>query len=208
MVPAGPVRMNLAERLRRALAMGHDKEVALYDDERLASIELSHAPAAVLIAITDRSEPGVILTRRADHLRTHAGQVALPGGRVDDADVDEIRAALREAEEEIALSAHHVDIVGVTDSYKTFTGFDIAPVIGVIPPDLPLHPHQAEVDTVFEVPLSFVLSPNNYQQRAMEIRGSMGHYYEMFWDDYRIWGVTAAIFVNLSKRLSLEDFAK
>lgn len=197
--------MTLARRLRRALAIGHGREVSLYDDERQASMDITHAPAAVLIAITDRSEPGVILTRRADHLRTHAGQVALPGGRVDTADTDEIRAALREAEEEIALPPHHVDIIGTTDSYKTYTGFEILPVIGVIPPDLPLHPHEAEVESVFEVPLSFILSPDNHQPREMEFRGAKGHYYEMFWDDYRIWGVTAAIFVNLSKRMSIED---
>jgi len=198
--------MKLADRLRRALEHGHARDAAIERQDLRVSHEQAHAPAAVLIAITDRPDPGVILTQRASHLRNHAGQVALPGGRIDENDQDAIAAALREAEEEVALPGHKVEIIGLTDPYKTFTGFDIIPVLGVVPPDLPLYPHEAEVESVFEAPLSFVLSPANHDPKLIEFDGAMRQYYEMYWEGYRIWGVTAAIFVNLAKRIG-HDFA-
>lgn len=198
--------MNLTERLRRALEYGHAKDIITERQDLRVSREQVHNPAAVLIAITDRPEPGVILTQRASHLRNHAGQVALPGGRIDEDDQDAFAAALREAEEEVALPPNQVKIVGLTDAYKTFTGFDILPVLGVIPPDLPLYPHEDEVASVFEVPLSFLLSPANHERKLIEFEGANRHFYEMWWEGYRIWGVTAAIFVNLAKRIG-HDFA-
>ncbi|MEO8722216.1 MAG: NUDIX domain-containing protein, partial [Sphingobium sp.] len=116
-------------------------------------------------------------------------------------DADAIAAALREAEEEIALPRELVRVVGTSDPYKTFTGFDIMPVVGVIPPDLSLAPHEQEVESVFELPLDFAMHPRNRARKTMEFQGTVRPYYEINWQDYRIWGVTAAILVNLSRRL-------
>lgn len=193
--------MKLAHRLRRRLEEGHARDLPVLSADLRLSSDSVRAPAAVLIAVTDSADPGVILTRRASHLRKHPGQVAFPGGRIDEEDADAVAAALREAEEEIALPPSCVDIVGVSDRYSTFTGFDIIPVVGVIPPDLVFRPHEGEVETVFEVPLDFLLSPRNRVQRELELEGTTRHYYEIVWGEHRIWGVTAAIVANLSQRL-------
>lgn len=199
--------MTLARRLRQDLAAGHARDMAIQSADARLQERLSLAPAAVLIAITERAEPGVILTRRASHLRKHAGQVAFPGGRLDETDADAIAAALREAHEEIALLPEHVDVIGVSDRYHTWTGFDIHPVLAVIPPDLPFMPHAGEVEALFEVPLDFLLHPANRTRKEMEFQGSVHHYYEIMWEEHRIWGVTAAIIANLAKRLGYDDDA-
>ena len=196
--------MTLAERLRTALRQGHEREVGLMpSDTRDPRIDgdIMLSPAAVLVAITDRPEPGLILTQRSAGLRKHAGQVAFPGGRVDDDDPDEIAGALREAQEEIGLLPDLVDVIGTSDRYHTFTGFDIVPVLGVIPPDLPLFPQETEVAELFELPLAYALNPANRIRRSMEFQGIERHYYEIFWEGRRIWGITAAILANLSRRL-------
>ncbi|WP_294134538.1 CoA pyrophosphatase [Sphingobium sp.] len=196
--------MTLAERLRAALAEGHSRDgVFLPSDTRDPRIDgdIALAPAAVLVAITDRAEPGLILTQRSERLRKHAGQIAFPGGRVDASDADEIAGALREAEEEIGLPPHLAQVIGTSDRYHTFTGFDIVPVLAVIPPDLPLRPQESEVADWFELPLAYALDPANRTQHAVEFEGVVRHYYEIMWQDRRIWGVTAAILANLSRRL-------
>lgn len=197
----------LADKIRQRLEDGHAREVeGLYAEHRDPRLdpEAALAPAAVLVAITDRPEPGLILTLRASHLRRHAGQIAFPGGRVDEADADEIAAALREAEEEVALNPSHVQVIGTSDRYHTFTGFDIIPVLGVIPPDLPLVPRAGEVETVFEMPLAYALDPANRVTRHVDFEGERRHYYETTWQDFRVWGVTAAILANLSIRLGYD----
>jgi len=190
--------LTLADRLRAAL-LSPAAEAPLVGDlpELRAKADL---PAAVLIAITNRAEPGVILTVRREHLRTHAGQVAFPGGRID-AGEDAVAAALREAHEEILLEPASVEVVGSIDSYRTVTGYVVTPVIGVIPPDLALEPHEHEVANVFEAPLGFVLDPANQQPRSALFQGAERHYYEIMWNGRRIWGATAAIIINLSRRL-------
>jgi len=197
--------MNLAAHLRTRLQHGHSRNLPILSADKRISGSAIFAPAAVLVAITDRPEPGVILTRRASHLRKHPGQVAFPGGRIDDRDGDAVHAALREAEEEIALAPGAVRVIGTSDSYRTFTGFDIVPVLGVIPPDFPFRLHEAEVDALFEVPLDFLLSPANRATKEMLFSGTLHRYYEILWEDHRIWGVTAAIIANLSKRLGYDD---
>ena len=191
--------MTLAERVAAALAAGQGGEALLASDDR--DIPEVLADAAVLVAITDRAQPGVILTRRTEHLRRHAGQIAFPGGRVDPADADAIAAALREAEEEIALPPAAVAVIGVADRYRTGTGFDITPVVGVVPPDLPLVAAEAEVASVFEVPLAFLLDPANQVEAITEWQGRTRRYYEIVWGERRIWGATAGMIVNLSRRL-------
>lgn len=202
--------MTLAERLRAALIEGHEQDIDLMladtRDPRIDG-EMVLAPAAVLVAITDRPEPGLILTQRSAFLRKHPGQIAFPGGRVDEADADEIAGALREAREEIGLASDLVDIVGTSDRYHTFTGFDIVPVLGVIPPDLPLVPQETEVADWFELPLSYALNPANRIRKTIDFQGTERHYYETIWEGRRIWGVTAAILANLSRRLGYDRSA-
>lgn len=157
--------------------------------------------AAVLIAFTDRPDPGVILTQRPQWLRSHAGQVAFPGGKIDPGDVDAVDAALREAEEEIGLNRRDVAIAGITDAYRSGSGYHITPVLGVIPPDLPLDPNPDEVEDWFEVPLDVLFDPGNYDRQHAHWQGQDRHYYDMHWHGRRIWGVTAGIIINLARRM-------
>lgn len=196
--------MTLVERLAAALAAGGARATVLLEsDDRDASLRPDEVlmPAAVLIAVTDRAEPGVILTRRTETLRRHAGQVAFPGGRIDPGE-SAIEAALREAEEEIALPRAQVTVIGAADSYRTITGFQVTPVIGVVPPDLPLTVNDAEVAAWFEAPLAFLLEPGNHIEQAVEWQGRERHYHEISWKGHRIWGATAAMIVNLGRRLA------
>ena len=196
--------MNLATRLRAAIVRG--PAGVLHGDwdfgirERDERLDLT--AAAVLIPIVDRAVPTLLLTRRTDTLRQHPGQVAFPGGRIDPGDDGAVAAALREAEEEVALPAALVDVLGVSDSYETGTGFHITPVIGIIPPDLPLVPHVAEVAAVFEVPLDFVLDAANHQLREAEWQGRTRRFYVIEWHEHKIWGATAGMIVNLARRLA------
>jgi 8-oxo-dGTP pyrophosphatase MutT (NUDIX family) len=190
--------MTLADRLRMALAA--EPNAPPLEGDLVEHRKLAWVPAAVLIAITERAEPGVILTVRREHMRTHAGQVAFPGGRIDPGE-DAIAAAVREAYEELGLNQSALELVGELDPYRTVTSYIVTPVIGVIPPDLPLEPHEHEVADWFEVPLRYVLDPDNLHQRCALFQGRDRHYYEIVWNKRRIWGATAAMIVNLSRRL-------
>jgi 8-oxo-dGTP pyrophosphatase MutT (NUDIX family) len=192
--------------LREALQLGRRSSPVLLEGDPhdpLADPDQPVTPAAVLIAVVDRPQPTVILTLRTDTVRKHAGQVAFPGGRVDPEDEDEIAAALREAEEEIELPPAQVEIIGIADRYRTITGYEVTPVIGVVPPDLPLRPHPAEVAAIFEAPLDYLLDPKHQLIRTIQWRGAERCYYEIDWQGRRIWGATAAMIVNLSRRLAL-----
>ena len=196
--------MTLAARLRHALAaVDYSDLILLTGDDRDADVGATNAlyEAAVLVAVTDRPNPGLILTQRRDDMRNHAGQVAFPGGRIDATDADAVAAALREAHEEIALAPDAVEIVGIADRYRTVTGFDVTPVVGVVAADTMLRANEAEVADIFEVPLDFVLEPANHLEASVEWQGRDRHYYEILWNDRRIWGATAAMLVNLSRRL-------
>lgn len=197
--------MTLVETLRHALEEGHrGAPILLAGDNRDIGIDTDEPmiPAAVLVAVTERADPGVILTQRPETMRRHAGQIAFPGGRIDPTDADAIHAALREAEEEIALPRSAVTIIGVADPYRTVTGFEVIPVIGVVPPDLRLTPNKDEVEDWFEVPLSFLLEPTNHIEQAVEWQGHERRYFEIVYGERRIWGATAAIIVNLTRRLA------
>lgn len=188
----------LPERLRAMLAQTPNEPPLAGDlPELRAEAEVE---AAVLIAITNRCDPRVILTVRREHLRTHAGQIAFPGGRLDTGE-DTVAAALREAHEEILLDPAAVEVIDTIEPYRTVTGYVVTPVIGVISPDLPLQPHEHEVADWFETPLAFLLDPANQHRRSGLFEGRTRHYYEIIWNDRRIWGATAAMIVNLTRRL-------
>ncbi|MCC2975282.1 CoA pyrophosphatase [Sphingomonas sp. PL-96] len=194
--------MTLAERLRQALAQPSDTPLLTGDFDHDEMAAMQWREAAVLVAVTDRAEPGVLLTQRTTTLRNHAGQIAFPGGRIDPEDPDPVAAALREAEEEVALPRAAVEVVASLDRYRTATGFTVTPVVGVVAPDLPLAPSPGEVAAVFEVPLAFVLDAANYAKGHATWRGRERHYYEIWFEGWRIWGATAAMLVNLSRRLA------
>ena len=190
--------MRLADRLSAQLVMRPALPPLKADlpEQRAAAA----IPAAVLIAITDRPEPSILLTVRHETLRTHAGQIAFPGGRLDSGE-GAVAAALREANEELGLNPQTAEVVGTLADYRTVTGYVITPVIAVVPADLALTPHEPEVADWFEAPLGFVLDAANQLRRTALLHGVERHYYEIPWQGRRIWGATAAIIVNLSRRL-------
>lgn len=189
--------MTLRSRLEALLRRPPPSSLLRCDVEEQTAASI---PAAVLVAVTERAEPGVILTVRRADLRTHAGQIAFPGGRIDPGE-SAPEAAVREAWEELALDPARVDLVAELDSYRTITGYSVTPVLSVIPPDLPLQAHDAEVADWFEAPLAFLLDPQNHLRQRVVFEGRERHYYEILWNGRRIWGATAAMLVNLSKGL-------
>ena len=166
-----------------------------------APLPEARTPAAVLVPVVDRADPGLLLTRRTAHMRAHAGQIAFPGGRVDPEDDGPVAAALREAQEEIGLDPAGVRVLGIADGWRTGTGYAITPVVGVIEPGAAYLPNPDEVDAVFEVRLAHVLDPANHQLRETVWQGAPRRYYVIEADGWEIWGATAGMIVNLSRRL-------
>jgi 8-oxo-dGTP pyrophosphatase MutT (NUDIX family) len=158
-------------------------------------------PAAVLIPVVDRPHPGVILTVRTPHLPSHAGQIALPGGKIDSGDASPVAAALREAQEEIGLAPVLVDPIGYTDLYLTFSGYRILPVVARVSPDYALELNAHEVEDAFEVPLAFLMGPENHYKHSRDFKGITRYYYAMPYEERYIWGVTAGILRNLYERV-------
>ncbi|MCJ2186093.1 CoA pyrophosphatase [Novosphingobium beihaiensis] len=194
----------LYDRVARRFEAGHAKAPpALWIDPRTCEMQ-SFKPAAVLIAMTERARPGMLLLHRPSTMRAHPGQIAFPGGRIDPGE-NPVQAALREANEELGIDPAQVRVVGTSDRYRTGSGYEITPVLGVVPPDLPIHPNPAEVAQWFEAPVDFVLDPANQTTRTIEYEDRLHDFVEITWPDGRqdhvIWGVTGAILYNLSHRL-------
>jgi 8-oxo-dGTP pyrophosphatase MutT (NUDIX family) len=158
-------------------------------------------PAAVLIPVVDRAEPGIILTMRTSDLSSHAGQIAFPGGKIDKTDASPLAAALREAHEEIGLDAALIEPLGYLDLYFTFSGFRILPVVARVKPTYRLTVNPSEVADAFEVPLDFLMRPENHQRHARDWKGIQRQYYAMPYQERYIWGVTAGILRNLYERV-------
>jgi 8-oxo-dGTP pyrophosphatase MutT (NUDIX family) len=158
-------------------------------------------PAAVLVPIILGPAAGVLLTKRTSHLTSHAGQVSFPGGRIDPSDASAEAAALREAEEEIALDPARVEVAGRLPDYATGTGFCITPVVGLLPPGLELTPSPQEVEAVLELPIAVLLDPEAPQRRRATFRGRSREFWVWPHPDHYIWGATAAILVHLARLL-------
>ena len=161
------------------------------------------AEAAVLMAIRDVLEPRVVFTLRREDLVRHAGQVSFPGGRTDSSDADAVATALRESHEEIALEASAVEPLGFLDRLETVSGFCVTPVVARLAGDAMLVPQPTEVTKIFEVPLSFLLDPGNLRQFEYRSHGEARMVYEYVGVEPRIWGATAAMLVNLMRRMKL-----
>ncbi|PWG61343.1 CoA pyrophosphatase [Sediminicurvatus halobius] len=159
-------------------------------------------PAAVLVPLVERSRGlHLILTRRSEHLREHAGQISFPGGRIEPHDRDPVAAALREAEEEIGLGPESVELLGRLPTYCTGTGFVVEPVVGLVDPTAPLRPEPGEVAEIFEVPLDFVLDTRNHRRHVVHRRGRKYRLWAMPYGEYFIWGATAGMLLELGRQL-------
>lgn len=193
----------------RAAAQPDDDGAEVFGDHRFnpghPRLSLSQAKlrdAAVLIPVVDRGdEATVLLTKRAERLRNHSGQVAFPGGAIDATDPTPEYAALRETMEEIGLGRDFIEVVGRMPDYVAGSGYRIAPVLGVVRPGFELTLNADEVDAAFEVPLRFLMDPANHARGSRMWQDLEWFFYEMPYDDRRIWGVTAGIIRTLYERL-------
>ena len=161
-------------------------------------------PAAVLLLVVNHAnQPTVLLTQRTTHLADHAGQIAFPGGRCDEGDCTPERTALREAEEEVGLESHRVEILGRLPQYLTSTGFSVTPVVGWAEPPLTYRPDPHEVADVFEVPLAFLLDASNHRYESAFFKGRTRHYWAMPYGERFIWGATAGMLVTFQRIVTL-----
>ena len=161
--------------------------------------------AAVLIPITrldSDNDSHIVLTVRSENLRSHAGQISLPGGTRDAEDSDDIATALRESEEEIGLPASQVEVIGKLGDMALPSGFHITPIVGLIQPGLTFTPALEEVADIFQAPLDLVLDPNAYKASFMTFNDIERKILELHHEDYRIWGATAAILYHLAMQVA------
>ena len=190
--------------LRQRFAQPPEWQPEVVRERRFSSRE--PALAAVLVGIVMRDEPMVLLTQRTAHLSTHSGQVAFPGGKVDDTDAHIAATALREAHEEVGLEPRHVQVLGNLSEYVTGTAFIVTPVVALIDPGHVIVPNPDEVDQVFEVPLAYLMNPAHHRRHAFEAEGIKREWFSMPYHDQGherfIWGATAGMLRNLYRFLS------
>jgi 8-oxo-dGTP pyrophosphatase MutT (NUDIX family) len=158
-------------------------------------------PAAVLVPIVLRESLTVMLTQRSHEMPSHPGQISFPGGKTEECDTSPVDCALREAREEIGLTAELVEPLGFLDSYRTGTGFQISPVVALVQPDFPVVVDKREVLEVFEVPLRFLMDEANHQKHSRAWRGRQRSFYAIPYGERCIWGATAGMLRNMHQRL-------
>jgi len=194
--------MTAAELRARLTAIAAEPTLGevVHGSDVLVTLDRAPVPAAVLVPVVLGSTPGILLTKRNAHLNQHAGQVSFPGGRIDAGENAEA-AALREAEEEIALDSAQVEVLGRMADYMTGTGYRITPVLGLLPPGLAFRPAPDEVDAVFELPIEVLLDPDAPKLQRHHVRGVWREYWVWPHPDHYIWGATAAILKHLAEKL-------
>jgi 8-oxo-dGTP pyrophosphatase MutT (NUDIX family) len=155
-------------------------------------------PAAVLIPmVAYADELRVLLTKRTSHLHDHPGQISFPGGRTDPEDLSPEHTALREAEEEVGLPSHQVEVLGCLPQYLTITGYQVTPVVALVEPGCQYRPDEFEVAEIFEVPLSFLMNPHHHEHRMWQSPEGERRFYSMPYENKFIWGATAGMLRNL-----------
>ena len=160
-------------------------------------------PAAVLVPLVDYgTHYSILLTKRAGHLKKHAGQISFPGGRVEKQDTCLLQTALRETYEEIGLPKDYITVMGKLDPYVTVTEYEVSPYVGLVKPGFSYRPDHNEVDEVFEIPLDFILDTEKHKIEEVMFKGKLRRYYAMPYKGYYIWGATAAMLVNLAEILN------
>lgn len=197
--PVSPGNLR-AEWLRARFAQPRPWVPERFEETLVRRLEREPTPAAVLVPLVLREEGmTVLLTQRTAHLHDHAGQVSLPGGRVDETDADAVATALRETEEEVGLHRRHIEILGSLPDYMTGTGFRVTPVVALVHPPFDLQADPFEVAEIFEVPLAFVLDGANHQRRSVDLPGNVVRrsFYTMPYGRYFVWGATAGMLRNL-----------
>jgi len=205
-LPAVPAAALTAEAIRARLAASSVWTPEFAGDGSLFA-NREPAGAAVLVPLVRRDEGlSLLLTRRTDHLRDHAGQISFPGGRVELQDDGPVATALRETQEEIGLSRAYIDVVGQLPVYSTVTAFQVTPVVALVRPGFTLTLDGAEVAEVFEVPLAFLMNPAHHRHHRVELDGKERRFLSMPWQgperEYFIWGATAAMLRNFYRLLS------
>lgn len=171
-----------------------------FDERAMRRIAGNPTPASVLMPLVVRDDGlTMLLTQRTAHLNDHAGQISLPGGRVDEVDASVIDTALRETEEEVGLHRRHIEVLGTLPDYFTGTGFRVTPVVSLVRPPFDLRADPFEVAEIFEVPLSFLMDGMNHQRRTIELPEGIGlrTFYSMPYERFFIWGATAGMLRNL-----------
>lgn len=195
-------RTDIERAVRRARVRRSDYDL---DPEFMIGVNRDRAlrPAAILCGLVERRRGlSVILTKRPETMREHAGQIAFPGGKIDPEDTDAVAAALREAEEEIGLASGAVEVIGAIDTYETGTGFRIEPIVAMVDPGFVPRLEPLEVEEAFEAPLDFLMDPRNLQLLSGSWGGRERRYYAIPWNGRHIWGATAGMLKCLADRLA------
>jgi 8-oxo-dGTP pyrophosphatase MutT (NUDIX family) len=163
--------------------------------------ERPNRTAAVLVPVLDRDQPEIVFTRRSEQLAHHPGQISFPGGAAEGGNETAVNTALREAREEIGLHPDLVTPLGFLDRLDTISDFRVLPVVGIVSPVPQWRPDHREVAEVFTVPLDVVLDSSRFEKRVVEQHGMFHTIYSLSWHERVIWGITAAVLVNLQERM-------